>query len=111
MNVAFATDRRCVAKPRRYLFDCGAKVTFRLSGTVEALQFVESHCRQNCTGPGAKILRGDIRSGNFFKVVVHIGRGNVLAVTLLINVLQKLLTGQLLTSPYDLSYSPVLHPQ
>jgi hypothetical protein len=52
-----------------------------------------------------------IRSRNFFEVVAHIGRCNVLAVTLVINVLQKLLAGQLLTGPYDLGYSPVLHPK
>jgi hypothetical protein len=35
---------------------------------------------------------------------------NILAVSLRINALQKLLAGQLLTRPYDLGYSSVLHP-
>src|SRR5215831_19471458 len=109
MYVALPADCRRIAERCGYFFDCAAKIALRLSGTVEALKFTEGHCRQNCPGPGAEILRRNVLASNFFEIVIHVGRCDVLAIALFIDVLEQLLPGQLLTSLDDLRDAPVPH--
>jgi len=91
MDVAFAADRRRVAEPSGDAFNSSAKIAFGLGGAVEALKFTESYCRQNRACPGAEVFRGNILSGDFPQVVVDVGRCDVPAISLLVDILDELL--------------------
>ena len=57
------------------------------------------HGSQYRAGPGSKILRRDLLTGDFLEILIHIGRGHVLATALFIHILQQFLAGQFLTGP------------
>ena len=111
MDVALPADRRCVAEARRDFFDCTAEIALGLCGVVEALKFAQGHGRQHRACPGSEVLCGDIFSGDCLEILVYVGRRDVLAITLLIDVLKQLLSGEFLAGLDDLGDAPVSYAQ
>ena len=108
MHVAFSANRRCVAEAGRDACDGGAHIPFRMRRTVEALDLPQRQRRQDGSRPGAKILGGDVLSGDLPEIRVHIGRGDILLRAVVIDILQELLAGQLLAGLDDLGDAAVL---
>ena len=88
-----------------------ANIALGLSGAVEALKLIERHRRENRSRPGAEILGGDVLAGDFPEIVVHVGRCDVLAIAVFVDVLEQFLAGQILARFYDLGDAPVPDPQ
>ena len=67
--------------------------------------------RQHRAGPGAEILGRDVAAGDLLQVGVHVGRGDVFALAVLVHVLEQVLAGQFLAGLDDLGDAPVLQLQ
>src|SRR5712672_2783379 len=111
MDIAFPANRRRITEPCCNPLDCGPEITFCLCGTVEALQLPECHRCQDCSGPSAKVFRGDIPTGNLPQIIIYIIRGDVLWLTHFVKVLKQFLTRQLLAGPDNLCDAAILDAQ
>src|SRR6476659_2117026 len=109
MDVAFATDGRGVAKPCGYLLDGIADVALGAGLAVEFLKFLQGHRGEHGAVPGAEILGGDILAADLAQVSIDVRRRDVAILSLIVDILEELLAGQILARPDDLGDAPVTH--
>src|SRR5262249_14647384 len=109
MDVALAADRRSVPEAGGYSRKRRAQISFRLSRAAEGLLLLEHQTCQQGAGPGSKILGRNVLAGDFPEIGVYVGRGDVLQIAFFIDILQQLLSGQVLTALDDLGDSAVSH--
>ena len=107
MNVAFAADRRRVAKPARYVLDSGAKIAFACAA-LSKISTRSAPSRPERCPPRSEILRRDVLAGDFLEIGVHVARRDILAISRLVDILEQLLPGQLLARPNDLRDAAIL---
>ena len=77
MNVAFAANRRRVAKKFRDRANGRFDVRLCLFLCFELFLFAERNCGQYRATPGPEIFCGKIFTGDLAQILVHVLRGNV----------------------------------
>src|SRR5262245_10800982 len=87
MDVAFAADRRRVAKTRGDALDRLAQIAPGLRGAVKALELVQGHGRKHGACPGPEILRRDVEARDLAEIEVDVARGDVLGLALVVQIL------------------------
>src|ERR1051325_9056543 len=101
MDVAFSTDSSRVSELFRHSLNGAHDVSFGLRFCVELSNFMERKGGENRTGPGPKILSREIRLGDLAEVLVHVARVDGSLLTIVVDVLEELLTGQILAVLHD----------
>src|SRR6185437_6286111 len=71
----------------------------------------EGERRLDCAGPGAKVLGRHLAPRCFAKICVHIGGGDALRLSLLVEILKQILARKLLTGADHLCDAAVLNAQ
>ena len=107
MDLTFAADRRCVAKPRCHLLDGAGHIFLGADTGIGCFELHQRLCGQHRARPGAKIFRGDCRAGDLLELIVHIRGGYSLGLAITIDILKEMLAGKLLTALHDLGHAPV----
>lgn len=98
MDVALFTNRRGVSEFCGHSFDRFGNVLFLLSFGVAFLDFPQRHCGQNGAGPGAEIFGCEIAASDLAQIIIHIGRKDFAAFTVVVEVLKKFLAGNVLAA-------------
>jgi hypothetical protein len=88
MNVAFAADGGSVAQPLGHALNRSHEILLRLRFRVEALKLAQCDRGEHRSRPRSKIFRGELRTGDFPQVVVHVLGLHVLLHALLVDVLK-----------------------
>src|ERR1051325_9770610 len=101
MDVAFSTDSSRVSELFRHSLNGAHDVSFGLRFCVELSNFMERKGGENRTGPGPKILSREIRLGDLAAVLVHVDRVDGSLLTIVVDVLEELLTGKILAVLHD----------
>src|SRR4029450_1301858 len=95
VDIAPAADRRRIAEPRRYRDHRRGEAALGV-----ALLRVRGRQREggeNRGAPGAEVLGGDLLAGDLAHVVVDVCRVDGLPLSILVEVLKELVTGQVLS--------------
>ena len=66
---------------------------------VEQLKFLQGEGGQIGAGPSAKVLGSDLFAGDFAQIVVDVRRVDCVPIAVLVEVLEELVTGNILTAP------------
>ena len=101
VHIALAANCRSVAEAFGDALDGRDEIFLGLGFRVEAFELSQRDRGKDGSRPGAKILGGEITSGDFTQVGVHVLRLYVLLFAVLVLVLKKFLTGKVLHAPDD----------
>ncbi len=96
VDIALATDGRCVAQILRRLFDRLADILLRLRLCFRLATLFERLDSDNCSPPGTKILCREIFPCDLSQVFIHVGRLNAAHLILLIQIFEQFVAGQVL---------------
>src|ERR1700680_675074 len=96
MDVALSTNRRSISQTSGHALNGRAQVSLCLRSGIEAFYLPECERRQYRSCPGPKILGRDVMSGDVLQVCVDVVGADILALPILVEVLQELLSGQFL---------------
>ncbi len=109
VDVGLAADRRSVSQGGSDFLHRCAHHALGLRGAREWLGDREVSRHQHRPRPSAKILGRDVAAGDLPKVGVDVARRDRVQLLLLVEILQKILPGQLLAGPNDPRHAPVAH--
>ena len=97
MDVALAADRLGVSQSLRHSFDGFRDVSFGGGLRIEVFELLQGLSGQGGAGPRSKILGCKVLAADLPQVFVDVGRPDVMNRTLIVDVLEQLLTGKVLT--------------
>lgn len=100
MDIAFAAHRFRIAKPTRYGFDRAGDIAFALRLGGERPDLPKFYGGEHGSGPGAEVLAGEFVARDL-EIGIDVGRLYRADLALLIDVLKKLLSGEVLHAPHD----------
>ena len=96
MHITLPADRWGIAENLRHRADRVFDVRFGLLLCFKSADNVECNPAQHGSRPGPKVFRGEIFTRNFAQIIVHILRGDVTYFAVFIEILKKILPGQVL---------------
>ncbi len=96
MNITFPANRRSIAENFCDRADGVFDVPFRLLLRFKSADRIERDAAKHRSRPGAKVFGGEIFARNLAQIIVHILRSEVAHFALLIDILEKILPGQVL---------------
>ena len=91
MDVALTTDRGSIPQARGHALNRSLNVLLNLRLRIEVLEFLQRQRREHGACPGAEVFGSDIAAGDLAQVGVDVGRGHVLALAILVEILEQLL--------------------
>jgi len=101
MQVTLSTDSRRVSQQSGDPFDGLDDVALRLRGRLKRRQFLKRACDENRPRPRPETLCGEILTGRLPKIVVDICGPDPVDASIVIDILEQLVTWQFLTASND----------
>jgi hypothetical protein len=108
MDVAIATDTPRIAELLGDRFNRGHDIAFGVSFRIELLDFPKSSSSKDCACPCPKIFGGKVLSSYLPQEIVYITRIDRPVLALLIDILKKLLSRQILAMIDDFGQAPIV---
>src|SRR4029450_1019429 len=96
MDITIATDTPRIAQLLGNCFYCFDEITLDVSVRIDLLDFPQGSGRKHRARPRAKILGGEVLSSHLPQIVIYVTRINGSVPAFVIDVLKKLLSGQIL---------------
>src|SRR6266480_999447 len=109
MHIAFAANRRSVAKELCRCANGCLEIRFCLLLAFKFRLCIESDSYQHSSSPRSKIFRGEIFARDFAQIIVHILRCYVPHLATIGDILEQMLTRQILAFRNNFCDSPVGH--